>query len=1390
MLLASMISGLANAQSVTWSGDVIPPPPSPPVSDWPVNLRLYIGHSGTGTLTIADGGSVSDTLGYIGYRPGSDGTVTVTGKGSTWIDISDVYVGHEGRGRLLIENGGHVNSGTGYVADFPGSTGSVLVSGASASWLNKYNLEIGVEGHGMLTVENAGAVASDYGYVGSFTGSVGVARVAGQGSRWRNTQDLSVGYSGTGLLSIANGGTVFGVSGYIGSFDDGIGTVLVTGTGSVWSNSGAVTIGVNGAGTLSLSERGVTSTDTVFVGSQGAATGTLNLGATANSPAAVAGTLQAARLVFGDGSGSVNFNHTDSAYRFTAAIHSEGSGLHALNHFAGTTVLAADSATFSGTTTVSGGRLQVANQLGGSATVNSGRLQVDGRFAGPVGVSQNGTLAGAGSITGAASFGNGGMLEGIQGQTLTFGSDLTLDRATLINVTLGGADTPPLFDVGGALTLDGTLNVNSQGGFGQGIYRLFEHAGALTDNTLDIGTTPSSVSATDLFLQTGSGQVNLVYTAGATLNFWDGGNNALHNNNVVDGGDGLWSVADSNWTTVDGAINGPFLPNPNFAVFQGNGGRVTVDNTSGQIGITGLQIATDGYSIVGGELALQGGAESIIRVGDSSAARTGMVGTIASRLSGAGKLVKTDFGTLLLSGDNRYSGGTEVRGGVLAVNEDTNLGAASGTLTLNGGGLATLSSFDTTRAITLAQTGGFHVADGSTLGLDGPISGAGDLAKLGSGTLRLGGSNQYANTRVEAGTLIGDASAIRGSLLNNGVVVFEQNSDGSYSGALSGGGRLIKRGSGALTLGNSSDQDWHIESGRLLSTAERFTGDALIDAAGTLQFEQGSDAAHAGLFSGDGSFVKTGAGQLGLSGNSSAFTGQTRIQAGTLALAGDGWLGGTVTIASGATLQGTGTLGNTIVQSGAVVSPGNSLGTLRIAGDLTFLPGATYRVEADPGSSQSDRIAVTGTATLAGAVLHVGPEGNFASNRAYTILTAGTLQGQFDTLSSNFAFLDPSLRYRAQEVLLQLDRKQEGGSFVDAAHTDNQRAAAGALDSLPADNALHDYILTLPDGAPPGVFDSLSGELHASLVAGLLGAGSRLRAVPLSHLHGHLIDAEAVAGTTPIWTELSGNWQALRGDGNAATFDQRRHGLLLGTDLAINRGWHLGAALGYSGSDIAINHRQSEAELRNYSAALFGGKSFPAGSGALNLLGGASYSRHDIDTRRHTVVADVPQRLTADSDGNSSQLFVELGYALPLAGGGYLEPFAGLAWNQVRTDGFTETGGSAALHGRSSDEEQTSSTLGLRGHTGLQWGATRGQLRASLGWQHVFQEVTARRTLAFDDSQPFTVAGVPLARDAAVLELGVDLQIARTTTLGLEYRGAFGDGNREHQGVLNLQWRY
>ena len=84
------------------------------------------------------------------------------------------------------------------------------------------------------------------------------------------------------------------------------------------------------------------------------------------------------------------------------------------------------------------------------------------------------------------------------------------------------------------------------------------------------------------------------------------------------------------------------------------------------------------------------------------------------RHAGRRKLVKTDLGTLVLSGINTYTGGTAVNGGTLQVSQDS-MGALAGALSLNGGTLATTATFDTARATTLGASGQLQCRGGHQL---------------------------------------------------------------------------------------------------------------------------------------------------------------------------------------------------------------------------------------------------------------------------------------------------------------------------------------------------------------------------------------------------------------------------------------------------------------------------------------------------------------------------------------------------------------------------------------------------------------------------------------------------------------------------------------------------
>ncbi|MCY1381901.1 hypothetical protein D9M69_698640 [compost metagenome] len=81
-------------------------------------------------------------------------------------------------------------------------------------------------------------------------------------------------------------------------------------------------------------------------------------------------------------------------------------------------------------------------------------------------------------------------------------------------------------------------------------------------------------------------------------------------------------------------------------------------------------------------------------------------------------------------------------------------------------------------------------------------------------------------------------------------------------------------------------------------------------------------------------------------------------------------LGATINILSGATLGGYGSLGETTVQAGGMLSPGNSIGTLTVGGNLTLKPGSILEIEI-ASNGTSDRVDVTGTTTVSGSNVSV-----------------------------------------------------------------------------------------------------------------------------------------------------------------------------------------------------------------------------------------------------------------------------------------------------------------------------------------------------------------------------------------------------------------------------------
>jgi outer membrane autotransporter protein len=904
--------------------------------------------------------------------------------------------------------------------------------------------------------------------------------------------------------------------------------------------------------------------------------------------------------------------------------------------------------------------------------------------------------------------------------------------------------------------------------------------------------------------------------------------------------------------TNNGATAATLITNSSISNFDG----VIQDGTSttalhltnaSHLGLGGVNTYTGGTIIDTGSILI-GNATSI----QGQILNNGAIdftqnanGTFSGDISGTGDLVKNGVGTLNLTGNNTYSGGTNLDDGTLQIGQTTVLGIGniqisnSGTeLLVDTNGALTntvgmLSNIDTT----LAAAHGTNVTFGDVVFGASTVH-FGSTGNDGIITLIAGATLGTLAISVDDGILRpsnGFTSTITGTLgdsLNIGTAgTYDLNGIDTTTARLTGNGHVTNNGGSAATLVTSSsisNFDGDIGDGNSTTAlhltnashlglygTNTYTGGTIIDIGSTLNgntaslqgqilnnggidFAQNTNGTYAGDISGTGSFVKNGTASLNLTGNNT-YGGATNVFNGRLAVNG-ALPNSIVTIASGGTLGGNGTVAGIIANSGGIIGPGNSIGTLHVAGNVGFNVGSIYQVEVT-GAGQSDQILATGTATINGGTVQVLAQGGFYGGTTdYTILNAaGGVTGTFAGVTSNYAFLTPTLSYDNNNVYLDL--ASNGLVFQSVAATPNQLATAGGAESLGVGNPVYDTIQGLTAADAQAAYDSLSGEVHASTANTLLSNAHYLSDAMIGRLRQSDIESDntaahqlaaldtpasdilaidTAAGPTAshaVWGQAFGGWRETDGAKNTARLDNTTSGFVMGVDGQIATDWRLGIAAAYSHSDEDLAARNSSAAIDSYHIATYGGGHV----GPVALRAGGSYSFNRIASSRDVGVGSINDHDKASYSARTAQVFGEIGYDARI-GPVALEPFAGMTYVNLQTDSFTEKGGTTALHGRSSNQDLPYSTLGLRaaGEIAQFDGATL-TARGALGWRHAFGDVTPTTSLTFaSGSDAFTVTGTPISRNALVVQAGLDLAVTDRLAISLNYDGQLATDARDN----------
>ncbi len=909
-----------------------------------------------------------------------DGGLTKAGEGALVLEGVNTYKGGTSINDGVLQVGSDDNLGA--------STGNLSFNGGELQITGsdfKSNREIALQAAGgtIDTLMNSPELAGDITGTGGLT-KIGLGKLTLSGT---NT------YSGgtsieQGILQIGS--------------DDGLRGSLtgnIENNGTLIFNRDTLTYGGDIAGSGKLEQTGAGTT--ILTGSaviDGGTTidsgGKLQIGDGSNNGSLAGDVLNDGTLAF-DAAADTNINFDDVL---------SGSGILEQNG-QGSSTFTADSSAFEGTTNVTAGSLYVNGTLGSAASSMS--------------VAAGGTLGGSGTIGGNTTV--AGMLKGQDGATLTFGGSLTMQAGSTIQVAYGAPNSTGLFNVQGALSFQGsTVNIQDFGGFGPGAYRLFDYQGTATGTdpaNLKIGTVPGGQSSDAYIVYDDvNKQINIMNSAGVVLNTWKGG-------------DGTWNQTDPSWhDSNDLGITG-LWNNYEFALFNGPAGTVAVDTG---IQASGMAFQADGYSLTGNNpitLAHDPNTPStdkpIIRVGDTTDAGKAMTATIAAPIAGTEGLQKTDYGTLVLTGANTYTGGTDVLQGSLELGDGGTINEADGiSVDAQGPQIATFA---------INKTGTF------TFG--GVISGAGQFAQKGTGETILTGNNTYSGgTSITAGTLsvsnennLGNVSgqvSIDGGTLKysqgfasarafalgagNGTIETDDTvNDTIVDGVVSGNGGLTKSGAGTLVLAkdNTYVGDTTIAGGTLQLGNGGTTGKILgnvntgADANnnGTLVFDMSGNPVFAGTISGFGNVEQSGSDALTLKGTNT-YSGGTTINSGTLAVSADANMGdtsGSLTIKNG-TLQNTAqfTMDRDVVVGDAGATFQNDA-DLTLAGNMT---GTTDWSKDGSGKLiiNGDASAATGTASVNNGYLQVdnelGSNVNLVNSTA-GVGGAGKIDGNVDVAS-------------------------------------------------------------------------------------------------------------------------------------------------------------------------------------------------------------------------------------------------------------------------------------------------------------------------------------------------------------------------------------------------------